>query len=46
MIYRPSNPLSVAFFLFSLILTGLFWIAEWGIAQYHLIRLRMRSGQS
>ena len=31
MIYKPSNPLSVVFFLFSLILTGLFWIADWGI---------------
>jgi hypothetical protein len=46
MIYKPSNPLSVLFFLFSLLLTGLFWLVEWGISQYHIIRFRLRSDKS
>ncbi len=45
MIYKPSNPLSVIFFLLSLLITGLFWMGEWLRYQYHIIRFRLRSGK-
>ena len=46
MVFKPSNPLSIVVFLFSLASDGLFWISDWITTRYHMVLFRQKDSTS
>ncbi len=46
MIFKPSNPLSVVVFIFSLLRDGIFWISDWIITRYHMVLFRLKQDKA